>query len=495
MKKRKARLRGTKTAGKFEQKKLLERMEQVLENPKLLLPKTNKNDIGSKIYDKVYEDMLIAREQYKNPPSFISSIFGKKPKDPLSKAYAASLTILDSGAPVMAVARFPHGEVNYVMRGYGASKEMLIGIQNHHHRLWSRFAHLGYVKKYKLFIYSLESGLLCTGDVPRYPIELWDEVTSRLKISNKVMDSNCMKIKCKSLNKTAYISTRKMKKSKENTYSHFLKDQISVDPDSDFDIDLNTVLSPIVKEIDSEIIGEYQKGLVTDSKFLENVISFQKESVISGNSSTGQHFVIANEILKKDELISKLCTSKIDEAIVEDLLEEFSESLILEQGTLAHFTENLWENYGSHLANKISNGSADNYNGNNSLEILRKLYDQIVKESLTSDYPSFVNLNESLKMLDKVIKMVKIGEKSKAIKYIDDFNSNNNITKSISWAVLFCLNSTSSRAWKYGKEEKALGEILSKQMQLLLDSNPNNYKEYFESISKTVGLGNKLEVI
>ena len=64
--------------------------------------------------------------------------------------------------------------------------------------------------------------------------------------------------------------------------------------------------------------------MITDSKFLENVISFQKESVVSGNSSTGQHFVVANEILEKDELISKLCTSKIDEAIVEDLLEEFS---------------------------------------------------------------------------------------------------------------------------------------------------------------------------
>ena len=274
-----------------------------------------------------------------------------------------------------------------------------------------------------------------------------------------------------------------------------MKDQISVDPDIDFEIDLNTVLSPIAKEIGPEIIGEYQKGLITDSKFLENVISFQKESVVSGNSSTGQHFVVANEILEKDELISKLCTSKIDEAIVEDLLEEFSESLILEQGTLAHFTESLWENYGSNLANKISNNSADSYNGNNSLEILRKLYDQIIKESLTSDYPSFGNLNESLKMLDKVIKMVKIGEKNKAIKYIDDFNSSNNITKSLSWAVLYCLNSTSSRAWKYGKEEKALGETLSKQMQLLLDSNPSNYKEYFESISETVGLGNKLEVI
>ena len=88
---------------------------------------------------------------------------------------------------------------------------------------------------------------------------------------------------------------------------------------------------------------------------------------------------------------------------MEDLLSEFSSSLILEQGTLADLTEKLWAEYGSVLANKISNNSVNKYNGNNSLEILRKLYDQIIKDSLTSDYPSFSNLGESLKMLDKVV--------------------------------------------------------------------------------------------
>jgi len=495
MKKRKARLRGTKTAGKFEQKKLLERMKLILDNPRLVLPKTNKNDIGGKIYDKVHDEMLIAKEHYNNPPSFISSIFGKKPKDPLAKAYASSLSILDSGAPVMAVARFPHGEVNYVMRGYGASKEKLIGIQNHHHRLWSRFAHLDYVKKYKLYIYSLEKGLICTGDKPNYPKELWNEVTTRLKIRDKQMDSNCLKIKCKSLNAVACISNKRISKSKENSYSHFLKDQISVEPDSDFELNLLTFLSPLIGAVDSDIMKEYQKGMMTDSKFLEKTLAFQKSSLTDGTDIKGQHFIVSNEILDKESLISKLCANKIDEAIVEDLLSECSDSLILEQGTLADLTEKLWEGYGSGLANKISGNSADNYNGNNSLDILRKLYDQIIKDSLTSDYPSFSNLGESLKLLDKVIKIVKVGEKNKAIKYIDDFNSNNNMTKTVSWAVLICLNSTSSRAWKYSKEEKSLGESLTKQMKLLLDSNPENYKVCFESISESIGLGNKLEVI
>ena len=495
MKKRKARLRGTKTAGKFEQKKLLERMEQILDNPRLVLPKTNKNDIATKIYDKVYAEMQVAKELYKNPPSFISSIFGKKPKDPLAKAYASSLTILDSGAPVMAVARFPHGEVNYVMRGYGVSKEKLIGIQNHNHRLWFRFAHLDYVKKYNLFMYALEDGLVCTGDVPNYPLVLWNEVKSRLKIKDSQLESNCLKIKCKSLNKEVSISNRKMMKSKENSYSHFLKDQISVDPDSDFDINLSTFLSPIVPEISSEIVSEYRKGLISDSKFLEKTINFQKNIIENENSGIKQHFVISNEILDKQTLISKLCANKIDEAIVEDLLSEFTDSLILEQGTLSYLTEKLWDSHGSSLANKISINSSKSYNGNNSLEILRKLYDQIIKESMTSDYPTFANLNESLKLLDKAVKMIKIGEKNKAIKYIDDFNSNNNITKSVSWAILTCLNSTSSRAWKYGKEEIALGKSLSKQIQSLLDSNPDVYSKNLELISESIGLGSELEVI
>jgi len=316
-----------------------------------------------------------------------------------------------------------------------------------------------------------------------------------LKISDKQMDSNCLKIKCKSLNAEACISNKKISKSKENSYSHFLKDQISVDPDSDFELNLLTFLSPIVSEIDVDIVKEYQKGMLSDSRFLEKAIAFQKNKLINSGDISDQYFVVSNEILDRDSLITKLCTNKIDEAIVEDLLSEFSSSLILEQGTLADLTEKLWEDYGSVLAKKISNDSANKYNGNNSLDILRKLYDQIIKESLTSDYPSFLNLGESLKMLDKVVKMIKVGEKNKAIKYIDDFNSNNNMTKTVSWAVLNCLNSTSSRAWKYSKEEKSLGESISKQMNLLLDSKPETYKECFESISEFIGLGNKLEVI
>ena len=50
--------------------------------------------------------------------------------------------------------------------------------------------------------------------------------TSLWKIGDKQMDSNCLRISCKSLHAEAFISNKKLSKSKDNSYSHFLKDQM-----------------------------------------------------------------------------------------------------------------------------------------------------------------------------------------------------------------------------------------------------------------------------
>ena len=86
-------------------------------------------------------------------------------------------------------------------------------------------------------------------------------------------------------------------------------------------------------------------------------------------------------------------------------------------------------------------------------------------------------------------------EKARALKLLENLVSNNNMTKSISWSILVCLNATSSRAWKYSKEEKALGSSLSEKVGDLIKSKPEDYTEILEAISERIGLGNKLEVI
>jgi len=492
MKKRRTRLRGTKTAAKSEQKKLIGRIKTLRDNPELLLPKIKGGNEADEVYSKVLKDLNLAKEQYLNPPSLLSGIFGSKPKDTLAKAYAASLTILDSGAPVMAIARFPHGEVNYVLRGSGISKEKLIGIQNYHHRLWSRFAHLDYVKKYKLYIYALEKGLICTGTKPNYPKQLWDETCTSLKVKDSSDIYLGLNVKCNSIRKSITIPYKRLLKSKENSYSYFLKHQIAFDQDYDFSLSIKTPLSDIVSEIPDNLFDDFRKGMIIDSELLSIVLDYQKKEIMKLEK---QFFIISNAIISREELISKIGQNKIDEAIIEDILVDYTDSIILDTVTLSTFTEHTWNPVGQNIAEKFASGASSNYNGENSLELLRSLYDKVVKDSLTSEYPRFQSLDEPLKLLDKVVRFLKSGDKNRAVKEIESSSSNNNMTKSLSWSILMCLNATSSRAWKYSKEEQSLGETLKALVQDLIDSTPTDYLGILEEISTRIGLGNKLEVI
>jgi hypothetical protein len=492
VKKRRTRLRGTKTASKSEQKKLIDRIKKIRERPELLLPKTKEGTYSHDVYSKVLKELKLAREQYLNPPSFFSGIFGPKPKDSMAKAYAATLTILDSGAPVTAIARFPHGEVSYVLRGSGISKEKLIGIQNYHHRLWSRFAHLDYVKKHKLYIYALEKGLVCSGTEPQYPRQLWDEVCSSLKLKDTRNISYGLNIHCNSANESTRIPHKRIMKSKENSYSQFLKHQIAFDQDADFFLSINTSLSEIINNVPENIFDDYKKGVQNDSVLWNSILDFQKERIVEMDE---QFFIISNNPVSREELIKKIGHNKIDQAIVEDILVDYTESIILDNITLSSFTEYTWEAAGHNVAEKFAPDSSKDYNGGNSLEILRVLYNRVVKDSLTSEYPKFRSLDEPLQLLDKVVRLLKSGEKNRAIKEIESSSSNNNMTKSLSWSVLICLGATSSRAWKYGKEEQSLGESLKSTVQKLIDSQPSEYLEVILDISTRIGLGNKLEVI
>lgn len=69
MKKTRTRLRGTKTAAKAEQKKLVSRLKEILNNPALLLPKTRSGTKEAEVYSRVLKDLELAKERYENPPS------------------------------------------------------------------------------------------------------------------------------------------------------------------------------------------------------------------------------------------------------------------------------------------------------------------------------------------------------------------------------------------------------------------------------------------
>ena len=57
MKKRRTRLRGTKTAAKSEQKKLMSRIKELKNNPNLLIPKTEPGSPAEEVYTRVLKEI------------------------------------------------------------------------------------------------------------------------------------------------------------------------------------------------------------------------------------------------------------------------------------------------------------------------------------------------------------------------------------------------------------------------------------------------------
>ena len=82
-KRRKARLRGTRTATRIEQRKLLERVAQLKERPQLLLPKC-RHPAGECPYPGVREQLERAVEPEER--GFLGRLFGRRLKDPLALA-------------------------------------------------------------------------------------------------------------------------------------------------------------------------------------------------------------------------------------------------------------------------------------------------------------------------------------------------------------------------------------------------------------------------
>ena len=82
-------------------------------------------------------------------------------------------------------------------------------------------------------------------------------------------------------------------KSKDNSYSVFLRNQISYDQDSDFTLTATTKLSEVVEDLPYGIFEKYRKGEETDAQVWNRIIEYQKDEI---ENSDGKYFVIGDEI-------------------------------------------------------------------------------------------------------------------------------------------------------------------------------------------------------
>jgi hypothetical protein len=296
---------GARTTSKAQQKQLIKKAKALRKDPDLILPECQGKCFRCP-FNKVRRSLYKISDKSDNE-RFLESRSNKG--DPISRAYAATLTLIHTKkAPFLGRLRTPQGEVGYVFRGK-AKKEKLIGVQYYDNPFWRMFLVADIVKKKKLHMYSSKDKMYCTGKVADPPEEFVKETLKSLKVD---------------LRKHKHLYTCK-----------------HLDPKDV--LNENPVQYPY-------ILVKWISGEVTVAA-CHNCVKSKKEFLFG---SLGKF--IADKDIKRDfdvSVFSKpVCRSKCKKCIVEevyevdeDLLEDYKNAEIIDDGLITKYIEDLKKAY------------------------------------------------------------------------------------------------------------------------------------------------------
>ena len=477
-KRRKARLPGTRTATRIEQRKLLERVKQLKKKPKLLLPKCQ-HPPGECIYPNVRKQL----EQAVLPDErgFLGRMFGRRLKDPLALALQASLSLLDAGkAPIMAVARYPTGEVSYVQRGQSIPKERLIGVQNFHHRTWRALAHIAYVQRNDIWLYSLPKQLVCTGHSPGLPPQLWDELRATLPRGWSDSDGEGLTLRCISLDRKVRLPTAGWRRSNRKTIIDLLEHQHATDAISDWEVDAVTSLDTLAPPVDCPALKEYLTGRITDAELWTRLGEWQRERVAEGS----EHGVIhGSELLAPKEFSARLSLSGHDARIAHELLEGYAGAVAVDALTLGALASTTWESVGQQLLAEWG-GTLDK---REPLEQLRETLAQAKIQDALATLPVLEGLPPLPALADRAVRLLRTGRNEVLLRELATAAEASHPEQALAWAILRHTGSATGREWQFSREVREFADELRPVFESAVDAEGDDYADALHELGRLAG--------
>jgi hypothetical protein len=477
-KRRRARLRGTRTATRSEQRKLLERVAQLKEKPQFLLPKC-RHPAGECPYPSVREQLERAVEPEER--GFLGRLFGRRLKDPLALALRASLSLLDAGkAPVMAVARYPAGDVGYVLRGQSIPKERLIGVQNFHHRTWRALAHLAYVRKNDIWLYSLPKRLVCTGRSASLPSELWDELRAALPRGWRDSDGEGLLLRCLSLDRAVRLPAAGWRRSSRNSLINVLEHQHAGDAAADWEVEVVTPLDALAPATECPALDEYREGKLTDAELWTRLGDWQRERAAEG----GAHGVIhGSEMLAPDDFVARLSLSGHDARIARELLERHDGAVALEALTLGAVAGATWKPHGQRLLAEWD-GTADE---REPLEQLRDALSRAGMQEALAALPELEGLPPLPALADRAVRLLRTGRNVDLQRELAAAAEASHGEQALAWAILQHTGSAGGREWQFAREVREFAEELQPAFETLTTAEGDSYAEALQRLAQLAG--------
>lgn len=515
---------GARTTSKTQEKELIKKAKALQKDPDLVLPEC-KGECFRCPFKKVRKNLYRIQDN-SDSEKFLENRSNKG--DPISRAYAATLTLVHTKkAPFLARLKTPFGEVGYMFRGK-AKREKLIGVQYYDHPQWRLFSVLDIVKKKKLNIYSAKDKMYCTGKVPNPPKQFVLDTVKALKVDLKKHGKmfHCKHISphdIKDLNPTTvpYIlidwnsagvtlaACQNCVASKQEYMMGTLTRFIAA-KEVKHDFDVTVISKPICKskckdclieetvETDPDLVDDYKRGEMIDIGLIEKHTEDMKEAY---RQAKRKIFITEGYCYGSDEeaFITALNPSLEEERAIRVILNNLTEPVFMEKATTSRFFSEFWETHKKEVLMEIAKDKKyvkrileDKTKDLSPNQMIREAKIHYNIKNILSKLPDFKNLSPVARFADEVGREYLAKGDEEAERYIERTRGTSIKKNKVAAAFLFALN-REGKKWQFTKEEGEFGEHIKPIAKQFLESNPKTYAKNLQKLIKATGSTEKIE--
>jgi len=501
---------GARTATKVQEKDILARLQALAEHPEYILPRCiDKHSCPFSGYKKD----LARINKNKDNQEYLKKA-SLKGKD-LPRAYAAALYIANEGKiSMMAHAKLPVGEANYIMRPK-IKKEVLIGTQNYNDPVLKLFGFRQDAQKKGIYVFATDKETICTGKDPKAPEEFVRDLPGSIDypvvykdgiIHCKHLDSVAIKkggeghiylqVKWPGVNVAVCDSCVKEK----NLLAMVLGRIAAKKPLKTVQVEVVMDLKDEVKDGTcgkgakgtSSLVQQYLKGMLDDASLVSKskLVFFQgMDAYMIGTRCFGS---------KVEKFMNALEPDALEREALELLLVETGPIQVSPSTTPSQILSEHWKDHGLTILTQIMDSEEKaksllkEFRTANAAQILREAKAKMKGQAILADLPDFSRPGPVLEFADDVAKAFRTGGKGEAVRAVDRYKGGNTKVKSVGYAYLVSLNQQKGKEYQFNNTERDFGTFLSQFTTKLLNDPADKYEEHMKTLLDASGSGEEI---
>ncbi len=499
---------GIKSAPKTTENRILSNAKALAEDPELFLPTCCNPDCG-----KLFCPMKAIRKRLLR----VKSMSGNSKRlekasrsgSDFSKAYAALLLICASGK-IPYLTTDPLTKASFAIRG-GARRNFAIAFQNFDDPELRILA----FQKTGCKIYAFGEKLVCCGKSNALPDGFAEKLAEKLELIVKGRDgkmifecgfaggNGCIAISLPAANLEINICAACA--GEDNTLGVVLGSIAGFKP-GDFGISAivkpecasSCADCPYEKADVRKALTEYRARISSDAMLLKNAQSaagaavqgHEKPLFSSGSRCFGKDWHAFLESLNPDEVQRKA---------LEAVLPRCGKPHSIKEPSAAKAIEALWQEFAREMLAAITGSGEQSAKipgasgGKHPDQILHDTLRALECKKVLEKYPKYGKLPELAALADRIARMYKTEGANTAAGVALSISTSDTKMKSLVYGALLALGCASQSEWKYSREEKEFGGLLSAKIKALLDSKPEEYNALLADVLALTGSNEKIK--